>query len=100
MQIQLIALQVYANESDWAPFKNLCGHLQDYCFRTSALYGMIRLGFHWPDSSRFVSFGQELFLGLFDLGVCNLRVFGLGGLIDIGFLSIFRTLLCMDLPQK
>ena len=22
-------VQVYANESDWAPFKNLCGHLQD-----------------------------------------------------------------------
>lgn len=32
-------VEVYANESDWAPFKNLCGHL------------------------------QELFLGLFDLGV-------------------------------
>ena len=31
-------MEVYANESDWAPFKNLCGHL------------------------------QELFLGLFDLG--------------------------------
>ena len=32
-------VEVYANESDWAPFKNLCGHL------------------------------QELFLGLFDIGV-------------------------------
>ena len=58
----------------------------------SALLSFMMLGFHWPDSSRFpVSFGQELFLGLFDLGVCNLRVFGLGdGLTDsndsIGFL--------------
>ncbi|CAE7674731.1 DDHD2 [Symbiodinium pilosum] len=32
-------VEVYANETDWAPFKNLCGHL------------------------------QELFLGVFDLGV-------------------------------
>lgn len=32
-------VEVYANQSDWAPFKNLCGHL------------------------------QELFLGIFDLGV-------------------------------
>eukprot|EP00933_Yihiella_yeosuensis_P013343 TRINITY_DN12404_c1_g2_i1.p1 TRINITY_DN12404_c1_g2~~TRINITY_DN12404_c1_g2_i1.p1 ORF type:complete len:318 (-),score=52.88 TRINITY_DN12404_c1_g2_i1:671-1624(-) len=32
-------IEVYANETDWAPFKNLCGHM------------------------------QELFLGVFDLGV-------------------------------
>ena len=25
----IFLVQVYANESDWAPFKNLCGHLQD-----------------------------------------------------------------------
>lgn len=31
--------EVYANESDWAPFKNLCGHLQEKTPKLPAGFG-------------------------------------------------------------
>ena len=50
-------IEVYANESDWAPFKNLCGHLQELKSIEKPLKCTPR------------TLWQELFLGLFDLGV-------------------------------
>ena len=49
-------MQVYANETDWAPFKNLCGHVQD---------AHVLRSLHDPFSICL----EELFLAVFDLGV-------------------------------